>query len=338
MKKIAQHVILLYAFFISLKTQAQTFFTEDFNSYPTGHLNTVYDNTTPGLGGWFVSRSPTSSATGMITAEVGKGNVLTITSNAASDGYGFKQVNGFLTTLWNNRTPGNNIFKFEYEFYGLGQVNLAGHILNSFNPIAAIIGLAFQSIPGPNIYRIGGGYLEYTSNGSKSLVLKNYNAITFPYNMWIKAEMFIDYNNSNVYFYLPTLNIQVTAPFYHNTIPSSLSFSAHSINTTSIIKIDNIKVSGLKTLPSYILNTNEQLASKFNMYPNPATNVVNITNNENMLVNQVTVYDISGKQLSTQSFNNQTEIQLNVDNLARGTYLLYLQTIEGIAVKKLVKK
>ena len=274
----------------------------------------------------------------MITAEAGKGNVLTITTNSASDGYGFKQADSFLTTLWNNRTPGNNIFKFEYEFYGLGQVNFAGHILNSSNPIAAIIGLAFQSIPGPNIYRIGGGHLEYTSTGSKSLVLKNYNATTFPYNMWIKAEMFIDYNNSNVYFYLPTLNIQVTAPFYHNTIPSSLSFSAHSINTTSIIKIDNIKVSGLKTLPPYILSTNKQLAAKFNMYPNPATNVVNITNSENMQVQQVTIYDSTGKQLSSQTFNNQTEIQLNVEHLASGTYMLYLQTTEGIAVKKLVKK
>ncbi len=86
------------------------------------------------------------------------------------------------------------------------------------------------------------------------------------------------------------------------------------------------------------LSTNEQLSAKFNIYPNPATNVVNITNNENMLVNQVTVYDISGKQLSMQSFNNEAEIQLNVEHLASGTYLLYLQTTEGIAVKKLVKK
>src|SRR5690606_14967548 len=103
---------------------------------------------------------------------------------------------------------------------------------------------------------------------------------------------------------------------------------------------DNIKITALNAVPPNIvtLSTNEQLAEKFNMYPNPATNVVNITNSENMLVNQVTVYDIAGKQLSTQSFNNQTEIQLNVEHLASGTYMLHLQTAQGTAVKKLVKK
>ncbi|SEH59918.1 Por secretion system C-terminal sorting domain-containing protein, partial [Paenimyroides aquimaris] len=40
----------------------------------------------------------------------------------------------------------------------------------------------------------------------------------------------------------------------------------------------------------------------------------------------------------TQNFNEQTEIQLHVENLASGTYLLHLQTNEGMAVKKLVKK
>lgn len=69
--KIAKHITILYVFFMSFTTQAQTFFTEDFNSYPIGHLNTVYDNTTPGHGGWFAGRNLNSLATGMITAEAG---------------------------------------------------------------------------------------------------------------------------------------------------------------------------------------------------------------------------------------------------------------------------
>ncbi len=156
--------------------------------------------------------------------------------------------------------------------------------------------------------------------------------------MWIKAEMFVDYNAKNVYFYIPTLNFQATAPFYHNELPFSLVFGAGSLDATSVVKIDNIKVSGLKTLPSYILSVNQQLATKFNLYPNPATNVVNISNAENMQVNQITVYNLAGKQVSTQAYNTPTEIQLNVAHLASGTYLLYLQTAQGTAVKKLVKK
>lgn len=74
------------------------------------------------------------------------------------------------------------------------------------------------------------------------------------------------------------------------------------------------------------------------MYPNPASNVVNITNSENIAVQQVTIYDISGKQLKTQNFDSSQEIQLNVENLASGTYMLHIKSESGTAVKKLIKK
>ncbi|WKW45798.1 T9SS type A sorting domain-containing protein [Myroides sp. JBRI-B21084] len=80
------------------------------------------------------------------------------------------------------------------------------------------------------------------------------------------------------------------------------------------------------------------MATKFNLYPNPATNVVNITNAVNMQVNQITVYTLAGRQVSTQAYNNPAEIHLNVENLASGTYLLYLQTAQGTAVKQFIKK
>src|SRR5690606_21056651 len=103
-------------------------------------------------------------------------------------------------------------------------------------------------------------------------------------------------------------------------------------------KYDNIKITALNAVPPYVLNAENFLAQKFNLYPNPATNIVNITNNENMAVQQIMVYDVAGKQLSTQTFNNETEIQLNVEKLASGVYKLHRQTNEGTAVKKLVKK
>ena len=105
-------------------------------------------------------------------------------------------------------------------------------------------------------------------------------------------------------------------------------------------RYDNIKITAINAVPPNViaLSTSEQLSTKFNLYPNPATSVVNITNAENMVVEQVTIYDIAGKQLSTQNFNNEAEIQLIVENLASGTYMLHLQTKQGTAVKKLVKK
>ncbi|WKW46842.1 hypothetical protein P3875_01855 [Myroides sp. JBRI-B21084] len=258
--------LIIVIFFTAQLTTAQTFFTEDFNSYSTGPLNTVYDDTTPGKGGWLVSRSTSGTSsiiTGMVTPETGKGNILTIaTTSKTIEGFGFKQERGFLATLWNNRTPGNNIFKF--EFYGRGTFNFSGQIQSDSQKhvYKGFIATYFQS---NYYYCILGSYLESAGSNWKSLVLENYNVTTFPYNMWIKAEMFVDFNNNNVYFYIPTLNTQVTAPFSHNELPFNLAFYVGSMKTSSIVKIDNIKVSGLKTLPSYILSVNQQLATKFNL-------------------------------------------------------------------------
>src|SRR5690606_20206337 len=124
----------------------------------------------------------------------------------------------------------------------------------------------------------------------------------------------------------------------HTDLPYNIQFIVGNLQSGSVVKYDNIKLTALQSVPSYILSANEIVSAKFNMYPNPATNVVNITNSENMLVEQVTVYDISGKQLTIQSFNNQIAIQLNVEDLASGTYMLHIQTNAGLAVKKLVKK
>src|SRR5690606_20290315 len=167
----------------------------------------------------------------------------------------------------------------------------------------------------------------------------------FTYNTWVSVELFIDYKyeagtviGGKIYVYIPALNILKTADFTHSETIDLLGIRGFgSGNLAVAVKYDNIKLTALNTLPTY-LGVEDYISAKFNIFPNPATNVVNITNNENRLVNQVAVYDVTGKLVKTQSFNEQTEIQLNIENLASGTYMLHLQTNEGTAVKKLVKK
>jgi len=94
----------------------------------------------------------------------------------------------------------------------------------------------------------------------------------------------------------------------------------------------------LQNVPPEVLSAHSILSEKFNLFPNPATDIVNITNSDTVPVNQVEIYDVTGKLLTTQKFSNETQIQLDVTALTAGTYLLYLQTNKGIAMKKLVKK
>lgn len=329
MKKIT---FLTTAFILSFLANAQVLFTEDFNSYPAGHLNTDYTGTNAGQGGWFLKRHASSIATAMVTPETGKGNVLSIRTTGTFSNEGFDARQNGIDILWNNRTAGNNVLKMEYEVYGNGFFSAVAGFLN-FGTV--LMGLDFVST---NLYLIRGGHLG--SSQSTNSTLKNYTATTFPYNMWIKAELYIDFNTLKAYTYIPTLNlfkVDTIYPHKHET-PDNIYISAQGLKPSSVVKYDNIKLSALPTVPAYILSANEMVSATFNMYPNPATNVVNITNTENILVEQITVYDMAGKQLNTQSFNNESEVQLNIENLASGNYLLHIQTNAGLAVKKLVKK
>lgn len=328
-----KYLLLTTSFFITQIGFTQVLFTEDFNNYLAGHLNIDYTGTIVGQGGWVTERHVNASAIAMVTPETGKGNVVSFTTNGnfSNENVNVKQNTGVISALWNNRTAGNNVLKYEYEVYATGWFNAYG---NLYNNNSTLMYLRFASTTVHYIQTTCRGM----ANPNTQPILKNYTASTFPHNMWIKVEFFIDYNNKKAYWYIPILNIFRSEDLANTFVPDNLSIYVDWLKPGTVVKYDNIKLTALASVPTYILSANEIVSAKFNMYPNPATNVVNIINSENMLVEQVTVYDISGKQLITQSFSNQTQIQLNVENLASGTYMLHIQTNVGLAVKKLVKQ
>lgn len=318
-------ILILSVEFIS----AQVLFAENFDTYPVGDLNADYTGTTAGQGGWLVSRYSSGFDTAMPTIESGKGKVLTIkkTTNTPS-GINIKQAQGVISNLWNNRSAGNNILKLEYEFYGSGIYHVVGGLTSQGSVLADVL-----FFPGQN--RIDIRYWLNNTNSAGNTV-KSYNSSNFPHNMWIKVELFIDYNTSTKHFYMPNLNVYRVYPVAHNRTPENLEFDTR-FSSTHEVKFDNIKLSALPSLPSY-LSTSAHLAAKFNLYPNPATDNVSITNSDNLFVKQTEIYDLAGKLIHTQNFDSEAEVQLNVADLAIGTYMLYLETNEGTAVKKFIKK
>ncbi|WKW46821.1 T9SS type A sorting domain-containing protein [Myroides sp. JBRI-B21084] len=331
-----KHLLFIATCLITHLASAQVLLTEDFNSYPTGYLNTDYTGATAGQGGWVMERYTGSTATAMVTPESGKGNVLTMatTGTFVIESVHILQSSGVIDALWNNRTAGNNVLKLEYELYGSGNFYSHGSLYNNTNPFVSI-----SFVNKAPSYSISGRHLGSLNIGQA--LVKNYTAATFPHSLWHKVEMFIDYTGLKAYFYIPTLNLFEAHAIdpNKNYTPDNIKFQANSlVPGSSVVKYDNIKLSALQAVPAYILSAHNIVSAKFNMYPNPATNVVNITNSENMLVEKITVYNLAGKQISIQNYNNQTEIQLNVANLASGTYMLHLQTNAGLVVKKLVKK
>lgn len=75
----------------------------------------------------------------------------------------------------------------------------------------------------------------------------------------------------------------------------------------------------------------EELASSWELYPNPAANKVTIkTEQEGVLY----AFDINGKLLYDAPIGNTSEI--DVAQWDNGTYVFVIVTLEGVARKKMI--
>ena len=83
---------------------------------------------------------------------------------------------------------------------------------------------------------------------------------------------------------------------------------------------------------TFILGTGESKTFIATLYPNPTSDILNIQTDQK--ISKVEIYDLSGKML-TATENNVKKIQ--VSNLAKGLYIIKLQTENGIITSKFIK-
>ena len=327
---------------------SQVLYDETFDNYTLGNLGTDVTGVIPGQGGWHTLSANLppnySNNNYRIVNELNKGKVLEISSTPTNHAVliAFKSLSYNI----NQRTPGNNVIKFQIDFYPGYQANGNTQSRSEISLLSfgSFFDLDYKKLYTFNFNVHNGTVVSYDISSPGYL----------SFNAWYRVIMYLDYDNKKAYLEIPNAGSKVFV--FHNFLadinssntiedfyPATILLyntvdSSGGINNAVHSKYDNIKITALNAVPPHILSATNFLSEKFNLYPNPATNVVNITNSENYLVNQVVIYDVAGKELSTQTFNNESEIQLNVENLASGVYLLHMQTDEGTAVKKLVKK
>jgi len=74
--------------------------------------------------------------------------------------------------------------------------------------------------------------------------------------------------------------------------------------------------------------------SSFNIFPNPVKEQLTI-NTENEIINSIKIIDVTGKTIKVFTQNTTT---INVVDLAKGLYVLQVQTDKGIGTKRFIKE
>jgi hypothetical protein len=102
--------------------------------------------------------------------------------------------------------------------------------------------------------------------------------------------------------------------------------------TDATVSIDYIR------LGDAAVSSNEVISSSdVSVFPNPASDVLNVTVNLDEVAN-VELVDLTGKVVATQTVSNQGTATFNTANLSSGLYIVSIQTANGVVTQKVLVK
>lgn len=156
----------------------------------------------------------------------------------------------------------------------------------------------------------GNLYLQVSTNGTDWA------------DLWVEEEygLYTDYE---------TLAITVDLTPYVGEATVQIRFQ-YTANDADTLSVDDVVVNGT-------LGVNEVLDTNFGVSPNPAKDIVTLTNTGNNVVTSVSITDINGRTIKTIDANSNSNVQINVSDLNAGIYFMDINTEAGKAVKKFIK-
>lgn len=95
----------------------------------------------------------------------------------------------------------------------------------------------------------------------------------------------------------------------------------------------SVRVFDLSAIIGTVLSSDSFVLANFSIFPNPATDVVTISLQEDLKLEKVNIYNTLGQLVKTEKKNS-----IAVNSLAKGTYFFQVITNEGKATKQIIVK
>lgn len=113
------------------------------------------------------------------------------------------------------------------------------------------------------------------------------------------------------------------------------SFTFDTNNCDDSIRFDSVTVNFSMPLTEPIILSNHELLneSKVNIYPNPASDFINFELKPSVIIEDIQLLDLNGKLIKV--FEKESR-SLAVGCVAKGVYLLKLETEKGVVFEKIL--
>jgi len=108
-----------------------------------------------------------------------------------------------------------------------------------------------------------------------------------------------------------------------NIVAIGAPYNAGNGTNSGHVRIYNLKTS----------SANDFVLENFNIYPNPTSDLLNVSLENNLTLEKVTIYNNAGQMLKEVK-----EATVDVSTLSEGIYFVEVTTNQGRAVKKIIVK
>ena len=152
---------------------------------------------------------------------------------------------------------------------------------------------------------------------------------------WSATSMIFSVDNVVHYVYNPAVKNASTWPFdaeQYLLLNVAIQSSIATNFVQSAMEVDYVRIFQQGSLAT----ENTTKPKDLFLFPNPATDKLNLKISENQIGNQVTIYSILGQELNSYILNTEETI-LDVTNYQNGIYLLKINTNSGIQTYKFIK-
>lgn len=328
---------------VFLYGQTQTIFTENFDALTNGNLATDVTGTTAGQNSWYIYQGAAADYQ-VTTIDASHGKSLNLTTGAgappasganANNRYAYK-------TISTTANASNNLVRAKMDIY-TGAATGKGRVgIQLYSSTAAIGGIVYdyetKKVYGQARVSV---VADPTQTGTLTLTL---GTETFPANSWVTVT----------YIYNKTTG-QHTYQYTNGTTNASYNFSGNTtysiftgdvavefdaVNTTlasntvaNTAGIDNIQAEFTNAATLSVNDTPVKNAIvSLAVYPNPTSDILNIKSDSK--INAVSVVDLTGRKIDVKLDGDKVDVK----KLPAGTYLINIETKDGISTEKFIKK
>lgn len=148
-----------------------------------------------------------------------------------------------------------------------------------------------------------------------------------------------------------TVNPSLVAGFVYPQVWTQYSYTVAGLTGLTSVKFGfrywvtsggaggaNSDIIGIDTfLVNRPLSTEDFFATNFSMYPNPVSDVFNITSKNGSAIESIQILDINGRIVNQIDKTNNDTVQLNIASLNDGVYFVKVKSELGVGTSRIIK-